>query len=272
MKYLIAFLALFFVAACEKCEDGLVGSGPVKMACPWCDGKTIPSVGFQDRDSLVAAENVSAPSSAARLAATTEARMDSVVRIVVPEKDGKRAGGSGVVVEHDGKVLILTAAHVTEGRAGDPTIHFPGGATAIGRVVKEDRPWDIAAIECDKCPVAPIVLGPRPGFGETLILCGYGSSPYKYQESKGKIVALWRPRAGMPNDHFEMTSGARDGDSGGPVFNEKGEVAGILFGSKDGHTWATHSGRVAMFLADEKPQTARAKPSAECPTGKCPKR
>jgi S1-C subfamily serine protease len=71
-------------------------------------------------------------------------------------------------------------------------------------------------------------------------------------------------------DHIVISTGARQGDSGGPVFNDAGEVAAILWGSRDGQTYATHAGRIQAWLAD-----SNTKGSAElhgtCATGKCRK-
>lgn len=41
---------------------------------------------------------------------------------------------------------------------------------------------------------------------------------------------------------------AREGDSGGPIFNERGELAGVLFGSGGGTTAGSYAGRVREFL------------------------
>jgi len=272
MKSLIAFLLLSasaIAADCLNCTDGLVGSGPVKYSCPLCEGKgelPDPSVGFQDRASLeaVAATPASRP--------TAETRKLSVVRISVPEGVGKSSSGSGVILGNEGKVLILTASHVVRDRTGEPKVLFHDGTTSVARVVKEDRAFDLAALECDKYVGEPLVLATPPTAKDTLVLAGFGSLPYTYREVSGKIVARWRPSSNHPDDHFEMTGGARSGDSGGPVFNESNEVAGILWGSRGGRTWVSHSGRVAKFLSGDSQPTVRANVGSACPTGKCQKK
>jgi S1-C subfamily serine protease len=259
-----------YAADCLNCKDGLVGSGPIKAVCPWCKGElSDPQVGFQDRASVgaVSAQAASTP--------TAINRKLSVVRVTVPEAPGgkytKGGSGSGVVIGHEGKVVVLTCHHVIRERTGPPTVLFQDGTKSIGRVVKEDRTFDLAAIECDRYGAEPLPLAPEPTPKERLVLAGYGSLPYTYREVEGKIVDRWRPAAGLPLDQFEMTGGARDGDSGGPILNESNEVAGILFGSRDGRTWASHSGRVAKFLRGES-LTAPASAGVACPTGKCQKK
>ena len=46
-----------------------------------------------------------------------------------------------------------------------------------------------------------------------------------------------------------MKAAARDGDSGGPMFNDGGELAGVLFGSANGRTVGSCSTRLRSFLA-----------------------
>ena len=47
----------------------------------------------------------------------------------------------------------------------------------------------------------------------------------------------------------ELSAEARQGDSGGPILNERGELAGVLFGSGPGYTSGSYGGRVLQFLA-----------------------
>jgi hypothetical protein len=55
----------------------------------------------------------------------------------------------------------------------------------------------------------------------------------------------------------EVGVAARQGDSGGPIFNADGELAGVLFGSGDGTTTGTYCGRVGGFLASLGPDVGR---------------
>jgi hypothetical protein len=47
----------------------------------------------------------------------------------------------------------------------------------------------------------------------------------------------------------ELSAGARQGDSGGPILNQRGELAGVLFGTAAGQTTGSYCGRVRSFLA-----------------------
>ena len=53
---------------------------------------------------------------------------------------------------------------------------------------------------------------------------------------------------------MEVNVAARQGDSGGPIFNARGELAGVLFGSNDSfltgqYTMGSYCGRVRLFVA-----------------------
>ena len=56
----------------------------------------------------------------------------------------------------------------------------------------------------------------------------------------------------------ELDVEARQGDSGGPIFNERGELAGVLFGAGQGTTLGSFGGRVESFLASIAPGIGRA--------------
>jgi hypothetical protein len=56
----------------------------------------------------------------------------------------------------------------------------------------------------------------------------------------------------------ELDVEARQGDSGGPIFNHRGELAGVLFGAGQGTTLGSFAPRVACFLATLAPDIGQA--------------
>ena len=48
---------------------------------------------------------------------------------------------------------------------------------------------------------------------------------------------------------MDHAAGARQGDSGGPILNDRGELAGVLFGQNSGRTIGSCSTRLRTFLA-----------------------
>jgi len=262
-------------AECRNCDNGLVGRGPVKYPCPICD----PLVGFQDRASDASA---SPPAKAAASGQDkTQDHRKAVVRIVVAEGPST-SRGSGVAI---GGNRVLTAWHVvrTNSSKNIPTVYFQDGNQSRAKVIKTDDAFDLALLECEAAPPVAAVLAAGEPSG-TLTVTGYGPHPSTFRESRGRIVGRARPSREHPMDHIIVSTGARQGDSGGPVFNERGEVAAILWGSDGSQTYATHSGRIQKWLAnspnnldgctdgqcDKKPSTSK-QVQGNCANGKCRK-
>ena len=64
----------------------------------------------------------------------------------------------------------------------------------------------------------------------------------------GRCTQYVSPGARHPFEMVEVSAAARQGDSGGPILNGRGELAGVLFGEGDGKTAGADCGRVAQFL------------------------
>jgi hypothetical protein len=176
-----------------------------------------------------------------------------VARIVVPERSGVSLG-SGTLVDVRGDFgLVVTNWHVVRDAAGPIQVEFPGGFQSPGDVVKTDKDWDLAALSIRRPPaVLPVPvspLAPRPG--QWLAIAGYGSGLWRLVS--GPCTQYLAPGAEFPYELVELAAEARQGDSGGPIFNERGELAGVLFGSGPGYTSGAYGGRVLKFLASVVP-------------------
>ncbi|HEY2892860.1 MAG TPA: trypsin-like peptidase domain-containing protein, partial [Pirellulales bacterium] len=85
---------------------------------------------------------------------------------------------------------------------------------------------------------------PRPG--DVLTIAGYGSG--QYRAASGRCTQYVAPGTKFPFEMVEVAVSARQGDSGGPIFNEQGQLAGVLFGEGHGRTSGSYCGRVRWFL------------------------
>jgi hypothetical protein len=171
-----------------------------------------------------------------------------VARIVVPG-DGTISYGSGTLVyTNDAYGLVVTNWHVVNEAAGPISVHFPDGFYSLGSVQDVDRDWDLALIAIRKPNAAPVPLADRaPQPGETLTIAGYGSG--QYRAASGACTQYVAPGLQFPYEMVEVAVSARQGDSGGPIFNSRGELAGVLFGEGDGRTSGSYCGRVRWFLS-----------------------
>ncbi|MFO7906468.1 MAG: S1 family peptidase [Planctomycetota bacterium] len=184
----------------------------------------------------------------------------AVARVCIEESDGIAYGSGTLVDVRDRFGLVVTNWHVVQGDSGAITVLFPGGFRSPARVLDTDRDWDLAALLIWRPPVAPIPLAsspPRPG--DQLTIAGYGSGTY--QRSRGRCTQYVAPSAHHPFEMVEVSASARQGDSGGPIFNAAGELAGVLFGSNGGTTSGAYAGRIHEFLSTVWPPPDESKPA-----------
>jgi serine protease Do len=140
--------------------------------------------------------------------------------------------GSGVLVSTDGKVM--TAAHVVHA-LDEISVEFLGGETVTAHVVASEPGADLSLLQLDRVPpgtpAAVMADTALVRVGDQIIVVGapYGLS---YALSVGHISARWAPNTvyrSMPLAEFFQTDAViNTGNSGGPMFNMKGEVIGIV--------------------------------------------
>jgi hypothetical protein len=175
-------------------------------------------------------------------------RNPAVVRIVAPGKDSISYGSGSLVAKSQQHGLVITNWHVINEATGQIAVMFPDGFTSAGTVVKVDRDWDLAAIAVWRPNAEPLPLAtsaPQPG--ETLTIAGYGSG--NYRAASGRCTQYVAPGTTFPYEMVELATTARQGDSGGPILNSRGELAGVLFGEGGGRTAGSYCGRVQWFLS-----------------------
>ncbi len=171
----------------------------------------------------------------------------SVVRVVATDRDGFSLGSGTLVDVSEEYGLVVTNWHVVRDAVGAIEVVFPDGFHSPARVVRTDREWDLAALLIWKPQAQPVPISseaPRPG--EKLTIAGYGSGNYKMQS--GPCTQYLSPAPGKPPEIVELGAAARHGDSGGPILNSRGELAGVLFGEGGGRTDGSYGGRVRQFL------------------------
>lgn len=195
---------------------------------------------------------------AARPSASSAPPHPAVVRIVVDDGGGGFSLGSGVLVDvRDRFGLVVTNWHVVRDAQGAIQVHFADGFQSAAQAAKLDADWDLAALVIWRPPAAPAPIAESaPRLGDRLTICGYG--PGIYRAASGRCTRYYAPRVDYPLHVVELDVEARQGDSGGPIFNERGEVAGILFGAGSGTTLGSYGGRVQWFLASLAPDIGAA--------------
>ncbi len=132
---------------------------------------------------------------------------------------------------------VLTNRHVVEAIGeGAPTLIYneKWGKARMGRVRLISPKADMAWIVMDEnLPVAPLKISRRKlQRGDKVFAYGYPKQAYRFglenlkvRGTPGQISAVDMPAEGVM--HYEHTAAINEGNSGGPLFNECGEVAGI---------------------------------------------
>ena len=137
-----------------------------------------------------------------------------------------RGQGSGFIVSADG--LVLTNAHVVEG-AKEVVVKLTDRREFIAKVLGSDKKTDVAVLKIDARDL-PVVQFGRPDAlqaGDWVLAIG---SPFGFENSvtAGVVSATGRS---LPSDaavpFIQTDVAVNPGNSGGPLFNARGEVVGI---------------------------------------------
>lgn len=134
--------------------------------------------------------------------------------------------GSGFIVSPDG--LVLTNAHVVKG-ASEVVVKLTDRREFRAKVLGADPKTDVAVLKIDAKDLPTVRLGSTRDLqvGEWVLAIG---SPFGFENSVTAGVVSAKGRS-LPDDSlvpFIQTDVAvNPGNSGGPLFNSRGEVVGI---------------------------------------------
>jgi serine protease Do len=134
--------------------------------------------------------------------------------------------GSGFIVDPSG--IILTNAHVVKG-ASEVTVKLAERREYRAKVLGADAKTDIAVLKIDAKDLPTVKLGSTRDLavGEWVLAIG---SPFGFEHSvtAGVVSAKGRTLPDGSGVNFIQTDVAvNPGNSGGPLFNSRGEVVGI---------------------------------------------
>lgn len=136
--------------------------------------------------------------------------------------------GSGVVMHADG--YVVTAAHVVEGAIALFVV-FRGGEEVEAEIVTLSRTEDLALLKVASLPatVRPAALGDSDQLkvGQPVFFIG-NPLGLKFTLTAGIVSALRDdPRALRSRQIIQTDAALNSGNSGGALFNYKGEVVGV---------------------------------------------
>lgn len=164
----------------------------------------------------------------------------SVVKIIVEgqeiekttmQKVSSQGIGSGVLISEDG--LILTASHVIQ-TANSVKVQFLDGEVIPAKVISSAPFADVATIQLSWKPknkvVAKVGNSDNTKVGDQIFMIG---APYglDFSMSVGYISGRHKKKRFANGtqwiEFFQTDASINQGNSGGPMFNMKGEIVGI---------------------------------------------
>ncbi len=137
-----------------------------------------------------------------------------------------RGEGSGFIVSPDG--IIMTNAHVVRD-ATEVIVKLTDRREFTAKVLGSDPKTDVAVIKIDakNLPTVPLGHASDLKVGEWVLAIG---SPFGFENSVTAGVVSAKGRS-LPDDGFvpfiQTDVAVNPGNSGGPLFNTRGEVVGI---------------------------------------------
>jgi len=187
------------------------------------------------------------------IGATARAQSPSVCRIT-NIRGNERCYGSGTLV-HKGpaEAIVLTCAHLFREGVGQVVCCF-GGQCHRGEMAAIDEAWDLAVIRVSPPPGDPVSIArEHPDVGEPVTSCGFGTDG-RYFCNRGQVLGYVRTSNTPTYETLEISGRAREGDSGGPMLNARGELVGVLFGTDGRVVGGTYCGRIRRFLGGRLPK------------------
>jgi serine protease Do len=162
----------------------------------------------------------------------TERQLDDYFRFFLAPNAANvelpRSQGSGFF--YNSKEFIVTNYHVVR-EAKDLSVTLSQSALSIpARLIGYDAPTDLAILQVKSQPGATALRfgsSPKLRLGESVFAIG---NPFGYGHSVAAGIISAKNRsigAGPYNDFLQTDTALNPGNSGGPLFNLKGEVVGI---------------------------------------------
>ena len=166
------------------------------------------------------------------------ANVNSVVSINVTGTNGTNffgqpvktaSAGSGFVLTKDG--FIVTNYHVVK-NADTVKVTMYNGDEYDAKYVGGDEDYDIAVIKVEAADLQPVTLGDsdKLNVGDHVLAVGNPLGELTFSMSGGMVSSVNRAInvSGTPFNMIQTDASINPGNSGGPMFNEYGEVVGIV--------------------------------------------
>lgn len=158
--------------------------------------------------------------------------------------------GSGTIVSRRGGVAyIVTCWHTFRDSGGrGRALVWAAGRQYDAAMVCVDELWDVALLKIADPGIRPLPLSDAtPARGQQIWLAGFGGG--RYRHAAGQLAGFAAPdRAGSAFELMTVSTGARQGDSGGPMIGVRGRVVGIISATDGRSTYGCCLPRLRRIL------------------------
>src|SRR5215467_3966904 len=143
-----------------------------------------------------------------------------------PDRGPTRGVGSGFIISSDG--IILTNAHVVDS-ADEVTVKLTDKREFTAKVMGVDKTTDIAVLKIAAKDLPYVKVGDPKAtkVGEWVVAIG---QPFGFENTVTSGIVSAKSRS-LPGDSYvpfiQTDAAVNPGNSGGPLFNLKGEVIGV---------------------------------------------
>lgn len=143
--------------------------------------------------------------------------------------------GSGFIASSDG--YIITNYHVIQNAYEgnfDINVMTHDGTKYIATVVGTEQDNDIAVLKIDAEGLNPVTFGDSDelAVGDTVYAVGNPLGELEFSMSTGHVSAKDRAitteESATPINVFQIDAAVNSGNSGGPVYNDQGQVVGVV--------------------------------------------
>lgn len=198
---------------------------------PIASAQSSPASSVADGSGIVNAAQIYNSSLEQVVGITTEVTVTNYFGIT----SSSAVSGSGFIVTENG--YIITNYHVIEyaykgNLAINVMLHDGSKYEAIIIGVEEDN--DIAVLKIDASNLNPVAVGDSDALfvGDTVYAVGNPLGELEFSMSTGHVSALDRlittEENSEPINMFQLDAAVNSGNSGGPVYNARGEVVGVV--------------------------------------------
>ena len=165
---------------------------------------------------------------------TVGVSLESTRANIFGQQSASAVAGTGFIITPDG--YIMTNYHVIESAQKSENkiqVLFKDKSSFEAKIVGFDEDNDVAVLKIDASDLSPVSIGNSDDIavGDSVFAIGNPLGELDFSMTSGRVSALDRSitieRNGTAINMFQFDAAINSGNSGGPVYNESGEVIGI---------------------------------------------